>query len=161
MKTAWFNGGVRVLIAFALSILCTSAIGFHLGAPADPQLAEERIRAFYEASYRDGKLIGAHERDRILREKGYDFSPPAESASLISRSVALLNWYPAIFGLSLAAFLLLVRPRLRGAGAGIVGGSLVALFAGPSAGLASALALGCYLLFELAILRRAESRRVS
>lgn len=157
MNSIFLTSEARVLLAFSLAALCTLVVGFHLGAPVDPRLAEDRIRAFYDASYKEGALVSAEERDRTLADRGHEFTAPTRMPSAFSRMVSLLNWYPWAFGTSLAACLFLFRPRLRGAMAGVAAVALVALFGGPSAGIASGAALGAYLVMEAVFSRRSPA----
>lgn len=136
----------KLVIAALSAVVVTVTIGMFFGIPRDVRGLEERLQAFEDASYRDGRAVSDEERSKALVEEGHTFHLPGHqppASPLPPRSVwsgieDAIRWYPAIFGVSLLAFLVLLRP-------GAYAGMALILAVYPSAvfmGVAVSLAVG-------------------
>jgi hypothetical protein len=111
-------GICKLVVAVIMAVALTVSIGTFFGIPQDVDRLEQKLRAFEEATYVNGRVATDEERDAALTKAGHTFHLPSSTTSsapvvrnpLIGLLEGAVRWYPKIFCLSLLAFLALLRP---------------------------------------------------
>jgi hypothetical protein len=156
----------KLAVAALLAVTLTVSIGAFLGIPQDVDRLEQKLRAFEEATYVNGRVVSEEERDKALTRAGHTFHlPPSTTASApvvhYSTSGLLegaLRWYPSVFGVSLLAFLALLRPGIPAGLVVLLAMAPLSFFLSEAVAVAVAVAGLAYLAVEV-ILRRTSASR--
>lgn len=119
---------LRLILATFLAVAATVGVGAFFGIPQDVSRLEEKLEALKEATYVNGRVVSTEERDKNLADAGHTFHLPSSSTELAPVPVyslrglveGALRWYPVLFGATLLASLLVIRPGVLGGLIGLI-----------------------------------------